>query len=45
MASLQRKGVYALRAPIPPGILLRINVGGDVAVRCFVHREGYVPGG
>ena len=35
----------ALRAPVPPGLLFWIDVGGDVAVRRFVYCEGYMPSG
>ena len=45
MTPLQRECVYALRAPVLPGLLLRIDVGGDVAVRRFVYCESYVPSG
>ena len=45
MAPLQRNGVYTLRAPVSPGLLLWIDVGRDVAVRRFVYRESYVPSG
>ena len=45
MAPLQRESVYALRAPILPSLLLRIDVDGNVAVRGFVYCESYVPRG
>ena len=45
MTPMQRKGMYALHAPVLPSLLLWINVGGDVTVGRFVYRESYMPGG
>ena len=37
--------MYALRAPVPPGLPLWIDVDRDITVRRFVYRESYMPGG
>ena len=42
MTPLQRNGMYAFKAPVPPSFLLRIDVGGNVTVRRFVYSECYV---
>ena len=45
MTSLQRNRMYALHAPVPPSLLLRIDVGGDVTVSRFMYRESYMSRG
>lgn len=45
MAPLYRNSLYALRAPVLPSLLLRIDLDRDVAVRRFVYCESHVPNG
>jgi len=45
MSPLQRNSLHALRAPVLPSLLLRIDMGGDITIGRFVYGESYMPRG